>query len=204
MRIAAGRYLAEHILDAHYVELPGDDHWWWLGDSDTIMEEIEGFISRLKRAPSTDRFLATILCIKFESKNNPSNELRSQVESLISQDVKKHRGRWMKNGGQTYLSTFDGPSRAIHCALSLNQIARQSGVSLRIVLHSGECSFKDEELRGEAVEIAKSALQLANDDSVLVSRTVKDLVVGAGFSFEGRGRALLKNKLGTWQFYQVK
>jgi DNA-binding SARP family transcriptional activator/pimeloyl-ACP methyl ester carboxylesterase len=203
-RIAAGRYLAEHIPGARYVELPGDDDWWWLGDTDSIIKEIEGFISKLKHAPSPDRFLATILCIRWEQKKNASPELRGQVESLISQQVKKQRGRWIKNDSQIYLSTFDGPSRAIQSALRLNQIARQRGIPLRIVLHSGECFFKEEELHGEAVEIAKSALQFATEDFVLASRTVKDLVVGAGFSFESRSKALLKSKLGIWQFYQVR
>jgi class 3 adenylate cyclase len=168
------------------------------------MKEIEGFISKLKHAPSPDRFLATILCIRWEHKQSPSQELSRQVESLIRQQVEKQRGRWIKSDGQIYLSTFDGPSRAIQCALRLSQIARQRGIPLRIVLHSGECFFKDEQLQGEAVEIAKSALQFATEDFVLASRTVKDLVVGAGFSFESRSKALLKSKLGIWQFYRVQ
>jgi hypothetical protein len=204
MHIAVGRYLAEHIPDVHYVELPGDDHWWWLGDSDAIMREIESFISRLKDATSTDRLLATILCVGWEPKKNSSQALRSQVESLISQEVKKHRGRGMKSTGNTFLSTFDGPSRAIQCALRLRQTALQRGFALRIVLHSGECLFTEQQIRGEAVEIAKAALEVASEDGVLVSRTVKDLVVGAGFSFESRGKTFLKHKLGNWQFYQVE
>lgn len=203
-RIVAGRYLAEHIPGARYVELPGDDDWWWLGDTDSIMKEIESFISKLKHVPSPDRFLATILCIRWEQKKNSSVELRGQVESFISQQVKKQRGRWIKSDSQIYLSTFDGPSRAIQCALRLNQIARQRRIPFQIVLHSGECYFIDEKLHGEAVEIAKSALELADEDRVLVSRTVKDLVIGAGFSFESLVKSSLKSERGTWQFYQVK
>ena len=106
MRVAAGRYLAEHIPEARYVELSGDDHWWWLGDVDSVVKEIEVFISELKPTSSADRSLATILCVGVEQQEDPSGELHHQVKSMINSQVQRYRGRRMKNVEQIYLSTF--------------------------------------------------------------------------------------------------
>jgi hypothetical protein len=202
MRVAAGRYLAEHIPEARYVELPGDDHWWWLGDVDAVMRTIEAFISGLKPVSSTDRLLATILCLRLERKDDSSAELHNRLESMITREIKRYQGRRMSNARQIILSTFDGPSRAIQCALALRHIGHQNGIPFPITLHSGECLVVGKQLGGEAVEIAKAALRVAGRESVLVSRTVKDLVVGAGFSFEKRGVILFGEEL--WEFFQVE
>lgn len=202
MRVAAGRYLAEHIPEARYVELRGDDHWWWLGDVDSVVKEVEAFISSLKPASPIDRSLATILCVELEEQEDPSGELHDQVKRVIDYQVQQYHGRRVKNMGQVYLSTFDRPSRAIQCALILCQMGRQNGLPLRIALHSGECYSADEQLRGEAVEIAQAALGMAVEQCVLVSRTVKDLVVGAGFTFERRGVIPFGKEF--WDFFQVE
>jgi hypothetical protein len=203
VRVEAGRYLAGHIPGARYAELSGDDHWWWLGDVDSVIKEIETFISNLNPTSPVDRSLATILCIELEQQKDPVGELPHQVKSMIDYQVERYRGRRMKNMGHLYLSTFDGPSRAIQCALTLCQVGRQNGYPLRITLHSGECFFVGEQLRGEAVEIAQAAIGIAGGEQcVLISRTVKDLVVGAGFNFKRHGVVAIGKEL--WDFYQVE
>lgn len=202
MRVEAGRYLAEHIPDARYVELSGDDHWWWLGDVDGVMSTIEAFISSLKSISSTDRLLATILCVRLERQDDPSGGLNKWLESMITREIKRYRGRRMSNARQIILSTFDGPSRAIQCALALHHIGHQHGIPFSITVHTGECFVVGNQLGGEAVEIAKAALRVAGGESVLVSRTVKDLVVGAGFTFEKHGAISFGKEL--WEFYQVE
>jgi DNA-binding SARP family transcriptional activator/pimeloyl-ACP methyl ester carboxylesterase len=202
MRVAAGRYIAENIPDARYVELPGDDHWWWLGDVDGVMRTIEAFISSLKSVSSTDRLLATILCIRLERKDDSAGELYKRLESIFNREIKRYQGYRMRNSRQIVLSTFDGPSRAIQCALTLHRIGRQNGIPFPITLHTGECLVVGSQLSGEALEIAKAALSVAGSESVLVSRTVKDLVVGAGFTFEKHGAISFGNEL--WEFYQVE
>jgi DNA-binding SARP family transcriptional activator/pimeloyl-ACP methyl ester carboxylesterase len=202
MRVEAGRYLAEHIPDARYVELSGDDHWWWLGDVDAVMRTIQAFISSLKYVSSIDRLLATILCVRLQRKDDSSGGLNNQLESMITREIERYQGRRMSNARQTILSTFDGPSRAIQCALALLHIGHQHGIPFSITLHTGECIVAGNQLGGEAVEIAKAALRVAGGERVLVSRTVKDLVVGAGFTFEKHGAISFGKEL--WEFYQVE
>ena len=202
-RVESGRYLAKNIPGARYVELPGDDHWWWMGNSDAVINEMETFIAKLKPPTSVDRSLATILCLGILRKEDISSGLVTWLEDSIRREVKRFHGQQAKGGKHLYLAAFDGPSRAIQCGVTLRLLASQRRIPIRVTLHTGECLLADEDLRGSAVEIAVAMEDVANEGEVLVSRTVKDLVVGAGFSFEGRGTHLFSEKLGTWELFEV-
>ena len=202
-RVGSGRYLAEHIPGARYVELPGQDHWWWLGDSDAVINEIQSFIANLKPPTTVDRTLVTVLCLGILQEKGISSGLPSWLEDAIQREVRRFNGRQVKGSKNIYLAAFDGPSRAIQCSVALSQIPSQLRIPMRVALHTGECLFADGELRGSTVEIAMAVMDVAKEGEVLVSRTVKDLVVGAGFSFESRGTYLFAEMLGTWEIFKV-
>lgn len=202
-RIEAGRYLAEKIPGAHFVELPGQDHWWWLGDSEQVFKEIELFITNIKPAASIEQTLVTILCIGICQDKAITNNERIWLDDMFSREVKKFSGQLIQGDENYFLAVFDGPSRALRCGVQLSQASAHHSVPLRIALHTGECILKDGELQGAAKEIAISILEAANENEVLVTRTVKDLVVGAGFSFEGRGIHPYGEKLGVWELFTI-
>lgn len=119
-------------------------------------------------------------------------------ERSVRQQLERYRGVLRVKSQNLYFATFDGPSRTLQCAQVLNRLAQQSDLSVRIALHTGECLIAENELRGPAVEIAKAVMQTAEEGEVWLSHTVKDLVVGAGFSFVAQGTLQLKGELGTW------
>jgi len=203
IRVGAGRYLAEHLPQARYIELPGDDHWWWLGDVQQLMQEMEGFVKGLKPAVVPDRALATILYLETCQTSSRSEASHDGLERAVREQAGAFRGRLRTQAQDRYLITFDGPSRAIQCSLALVREARLHGASVRIGLHSGECLIQGDRVQGPAVEVTREIMQAAEEGEVWLSRTVKDLVVGAGFSFEGRGELKLGGELGNWVVYRV-
>jgi DNA-binding SARP family transcriptional activator/pimeloyl-ACP methyl ester carboxylesterase len=204
IQVQAGRYLAEHIPQARYVELEGCDHWFWLGDTQSILGEMGSFVSGLKPPTKLDRTLATILCMEITQKPDPRGEQPRWSGYAIRQQIERLRGKLWKENPDTYIATFDGPSRALQCGRALSRQARQHSLSTRIALHTGECQIADDELRGAAVEIAETIMRAAEVGEVWLSRTVKDLVVGANFSFEERGGLQIKGGLGTWQLFKLE
>ena len=201
--VESGRYLAENIPGALYIELPGNDHWWWLGNSEAIIREMETFIAILKPPTVVDRVLVTVLSLGILRKEDMSSGLISWLEDAIQREVKRFYGKQVKGGKELYLTAFDGPNRAIQCGVALSQMASQRRIPVRTALHTGECLLADGELQGPAMEIAVAIMEVAEEGEVLVSRTVKDLVVGAGFSFEDRGIHLLAEKFGIWELFKV-
>ncbi len=201
MRLPAGRYLAEHIPGARFIELPGDDHWWWLGDVPAVMEPVARFLAELKSLPASDRSLATILCLRTPGGADSARGGFVRLESKIGAEIERFHGRRRQDARQILLATFDRPSRAIGCALALHQLGLGQGINLPITLHTGECIVVGEQLGGQALEIGKAALRVAGQGGVVVSRTVKDLVVGAGFSFERAGAIRYGNE--RWEFFKV-
>lgn len=202
-RIEAGRYLADKIPRAYFVELPGQDHWWWLGDSEQFFKEIELFITNIKPAASIEQTLVTILCIGMCQEKVITNNECIWLDDMFRREVKKFSGQLIQGDENYFLAVFDGPSRALRCGVQLSQTSAHHRVPLRIALHTGECNLKDGELQGAAKEIAIYILEAAKENEVLVTRTVKDLVVGAGFSFEGRGIHSFGKKLGDWELFTI-
>jgi class 3 adenylate cyclase/pimeloyl-ACP methyl ester carboxylesterase len=210
MPVQHGRYLAEHIPNARYVELPGADHLWWL-DGDAILDEIGSFLTGARAAPATDRVLATVLFTDLVDSTTRAAELgdrrwRDLVEAhdgLVRARLERHRGTEVKTLGDGFLATFDGPGRAIRCACDVRDAVRTLGLELRAGLHTGECEVSADDISGIAVNIGARVGATAGPGEVLVSQTVKDLVAGSGLDFEDRGPHDLKGVPGPWRLYAV-
>lgn len=202
IRVQAGRYLAEHLPQARYLELPGDDHWWWLGDMQQLMQEMESFVKGLRPAANPDRALATILYLEICQNPGRSEAAQDGLERAVREQAGAFRGRLRARVQDRYLVTFDGPSRAIQCSQALIREAQRQSAAVRIGLHSGECLIQGDRVQGPAVEVARKVMQAADEGEVWLSRTVKDLVVGAGFSFEEQGELKLGGDLGEWVVYK--
>ncbi|HXE45196.1 MAG TPA: adenylate/guanylate cyclase domain-containing protein [Conexibacter sp.] len=202
-------YLAEHIPGARYVELEGRDNLIVVGDSDGLLAEVERFLTGTHTPPEPDRVLATVMFTDIVGSTETAarigdrawRELLARHDDLSRAQLAHHRGRAVKSLGDGFLATFDGPARAIRCALELREVVRELGVELRAGLHTGECDAMGEDLSGLAVHIGARVGALAAPSEVLVSNTVKDLVVGSGIGFADRGEHALKGVPGTWRLW---
>jgi class 3 adenylate cyclase len=210
MPVQHGRYLAEHIPGARYVELPRADHLWWI-DGDDILEEIESFLGGASADADIDRALATVMFTDIVDSTTRAAELgdrrwRDLVEEhdrLIRGRLERYRGREVKTLGDGFLATFDGPGRAIRCAVDVRDSVRALGLELRAGLHTGECEITGQDISGIAVNIGARVGAEAAPGEVLVSQTVKDLVAGSGLDFEERGERELRGVPGSWRLYSV-
>jgi class 3 adenylate cyclase len=209
--IGNSRYLAEHIPGAHLVELPGGDHIVWAG-FDEIADHIEEFLTGRRTESEPDRLLATVLFTDIVGSTRRSAEigdrrwsqLLDQHDRIVRAELERFRGREVKTIGDGFLATFDGPARAIRCALAVCQAVRGLGIEVRAGLHSGECEVRGEDVGGIAVAIGARVAELAGPGEVLVSSTVKDLVVGSGIGFADRGVHSLKGVPGSWRLLAVE
>jgi pimeloyl-ACP methyl ester carboxylesterase len=205
------REMAEAIPEAQYVELPGQDHIPWVGEGDRVLAEVEEFLTGARHAGEVDRILATVVFTDIVDSTAKATELgdsgwRSLLEShdqLVRERLRSYRGHEVKTLGDGFLITFDGPARAIHCARSIVGQAPQLGVEVRAGLHTGECELVDHDVSGVAVNIGARVGAIAGGGEVLVSSTVKDLVVGSGIEFEDRGLHTLKGVPGDWHLFAV-
>ena len=209
--VESGRYLAERIPDAKYVEVPGDDHFPFVGDIDSIVDEIEEFLTGSRRARGPDRVLATVLFTDIVGSTERAAELgdRRWTELLAEHhritrvELDRHRGKVVRIAGDGTLSTFDGPARAVNCALAIRRALAPLGIEIRAGLHTGEIELSETGVEGIAVHIGARVASLAAPGEVLASSTVKDLVVGSGIAFADGGRHELKGVPGEWQVYAV-
>jgi len=205
------RYLAEHIPDAKYVELSGADYFVFLGDSETALREIEGFVSGVAAPPESDRLLATVLFTDIVGSTQLASELgdrrwREVLDAqrrLVRGELARYQGREIDTAGDGFLATFDGPARAVRCACVLRDAVRELGIEIRAGLHTGEVEALEGGLAGVAVHIGQRVLAVASPSEVLVSSTVKDLAVGSGLEFEDRGLHSLKGVPEEWRLYAV-
>ncbi len=210
--VEQGRYLAEHISKAKYVELPGDDHAPWIGDQDAILDEIEEFLTGVRHGPDPDRVLATVLFTDIVGSTQRAVELGDRrwrdlldgYYGVAHKELGRFRGREVKTTGDGFLATFDGPARGIRCACAIGDGARQLGIDSRAGLHTGECEVMGEDVGGIAVHIGARVAAEAGAGEVLVSSTVKDLVAGSGISFQDRGIHALKGVPGDWRLFAVQ
>jgi class 3 adenylate cyclase len=209
--VAHGRYLAEHIEGAKYVELDGADSFLFAGDADRVVDEIEAFLTGSAPSPHHDRMLATVLFTDIVGSTRRAAEIGDHAwhalldahEGAAARLVERHRGRLVKSTGDGLLATFDGPSRAIDCALALQEDGRRAGIQLRAGLHTGEVELRGDDIGGIAVHIASRIQSLAAPDQVLVSRTVNDLVAGSDIHFEEPVERELKGIPGRWKLFSV-
>jgi class 3 adenylate cyclase len=207
-----GRWLAEHLPNARLVELPGDDHPPWFGDSEAVLGEIEEFLTGSRTAVEPDRVLATVLFTDIVDSTGTAAELgdRRWRETLEAHAEATRRaldefgGREIKSTGDGFLATFDGPARGIRCAQAVISASRPLGIRIRAGLHTGECELIGDDIGGIAVHIAARISSLAAADEVLVSRTVRDLVAGSGVRFADHGRHELRGVPGEWDVLAVR
>jgi class 3 adenylate cyclase len=210
--VEVARYMAERIPGAKYVELPGDDHLWFVGDTDSVIDEIEEFLTGTRSPAEPDRVLATVMFTDIVDSTRRAAELgdrdwRGLVErhdQLIRQQLERYRGREVKTMGDGFLATFDGPARGIRAAVDSRDAVRDLGIEIRAGLHTGEVEVMKGDVRGLAVNIGARVGSAAEPGEVLVSRTVTDLVVGSGIKFADRGLHSLKGVPGEWQLYAVE
>jgi pimeloyl-ACP methyl ester carboxylesterase len=209
VNVAEGRYIAAKIPGARFVELAGADHWISAGDTDAIADEIEEFLTGTRPAPELDRVLATVLFTDIVGSTERAAELgdrrwRELVgahEAAVRRELDRFRGREVDTAGDGFLAAFDGPARAVRCALSAGEAVRELGVEIRAGIHTGECELDGPKVRGIAVHTGARIASLAGPGEVLVSQTVKDLVSGSGLAFEDRGVHDLKGVPGEWRVY---
>ena len=213
MPVAAGRYLAEHIPEARYVEIPGTDHLVLDNETqDVIADEIEEFLTGVRPAPEPDRVLATVLFTDIVGSTEHASaigdrkwvDLLAAHNELAKREIDRFRGRAVKSTGDGVLATFDGPGRAIRCAQAISSGVNDLGIKVRAGLHTGECELLGADVGGIAVHIAARVASLAGADEVFVSSTVKDLVAGSGIQFEERGSRALKGVPDEWRIFAVR
>ncbi len=211
VKVEEGRWIAGRIPGARFVELAGDDHLPWVGDQDAVLDEIEEFLTGVRRGPEPDRVLATVLFTDIVGATDRAAELgdgrwRGLLErfyALVRAELRRFRGREVDTAGDGVLATFDGPARAVRAAWAIRDAIRTLGLEVRSGLHTGEVQILGEKVTGIAVHIGARVAGMAGPGEVLVSSTVRDLVSGSGIAFEDRGPHALKGVPETWRLFAV-
>ncbi|HEX3243589.1 MAG TPA: adenylate/guanylate cyclase domain-containing protein [Solirubrobacterales bacterium] len=211
VRVGQARYLAEHIRGARYVELPGSDHLVWVGDQDAILSEVEEFLLGSHLGPEPERALATVLFTDIVGSTETAaelgdrrwRELLERHDAIVRRQLQVHRGREVKTMGDGFLATFDGPARAIRCAADFREELASIGIEIRVGIHTGEVELIGDDVGGMAVNIGARIGALADAGELLVSSTVRELVVGSGLEFDDRGPHTLKGAPGEWRLFAV-
>ncbi len=209
---AWSRTVAENIPGARVVELEGEDHLFCAGDQQAVLDEIEEFLTGRLSTPASDRVLATVLFTDMVGSTEHAaaagdqrwREVLERHQRVAAREVGRHRGRVIKTTGDGILASFDGPARAVRAGISLRDAApSELGVQLRVGVHTGECEAIGDDLGGIGVHIAARVQAAAEPGEVLVSSTVKDLVVGSGLRFADRGEHALKGLPDPWRLHAV-
>ena len=211
LKVEEGRYVAERIPGARYVELPGRDHLPFVGDQDAILDEVEEFLTGVRHTMEPDRVLATVLFTQIVHSQEHAERLGlerweallDRLRAHVRKEIEWFRGREIDMIGDRPLAIFDGPARAIRCASAISEYASRLGVSMRAGLHTGECDMVDGKVGGIAAEIGAQVANRAAPDEVLVSSTVRDLVAGSGIRFEDRNMHRLGDVPGEWRLFAV-
>jgi pimeloyl-ACP methyl ester carboxylesterase len=209
VNVEEARFLAQHIPGARLIELPGDDHLPWVGDSDRLLDEVQEFLTGVRPAQDVDRVLATVLVTDIVG----STELAARIgdrgwrvlldrhHAMVRKELTRFRGHEVNTAGDGFLATFDGPARAIRCAFGIRDGARELGCAIRAGLHTGEIENAGGQIGGIAVHIGSRVAMAAAANETLVSSTVKDLVTGSGIAFADRGAHALKGVPGEWRLF---
>ncbi len=212
IRTEAARAAFGQIPDVRIVDLPGEDNLMWLGDTDAIIDEIEEFLTGVRPQRPVDRVLATVMFIDVVGSTEELarrgdrdwRDVLDRFRALVRRELVQHRGREINTRGDDFLATFDGPARAVRCAARTAAAASSIGLEIRAGLHTGEIEVTDDDdITGLAVHIGARIASLSEPGEVLVSGTVKDLVLGAGLTFAPRGTYVLKGVPGDWQLFTL-
>jgi len=206
-----GRYLAAHIPGARHVELPGSDTLIWAGDQEAVVAEIEEFVTGARTPRRTDRRLATVLFTDIVDSTRHAasigdaawRALLGRHDSLVRDAIDRAGGQLIKSTGDGVLATFDRPSRAIEAATVIREGIESLGLRIRAGLHTGEIELASGDVAGLAVHVASRVASLAGPSEILVTSTVRDLVLGSGVDLVERGTRVLKGVPGKWRIFQV-
>jgi len=201
LKVEEGRFVASKIPGSKFVELEGTDHLPFVGEQEEILEEIEEFLTGMRGAEEIDRVLATVLSVKISEKE--SQTLENAVNHFCRQ-IELFKGRLISCEDGNILAAFDGPARAIRCAVSINESAQRFEVKIKNGLHTGECEVFGDKYSGFAVELAQSIADESETSEILASRTVKDLVAGSGTNFEDHGVKDFSESQSKWRLFKVK
>jgi class 3 adenylate cyclase len=209
-KVEEGRYIASQIPGARFVEFLGADHSWWTQGKDPILDEIEELVTGVRPAPQPNRVLATVLFTDIVESTKRVRELGDQGwaellgrhHAVVRRELERFRGDEIDTAGDGFLARFDGPARAIRCAVAIRDVVQPLGLELRAGLHTGECELLGDKVAGIAVHTGARVSALAGAGEVLVSETVRDLVAGSGIAFEDRGEHELKG-VGERRIYAV-
>ena len=212
LKVEEGRYVANQIPGARLLELPGDDHLPFVGDQDTMLDEVEEFLTGVRHRPEPDTVLATILYIRIVEVEEQVkrfgdegwNELLRRLRSHIHKEIEWFRGRRVDIEGDRPLAIFDGPARAIRAGIAIKEYASRLNIPMRAGLHTGECEVVDGKVTGLATEVCLQIANEAGPEEVLISNTVKDLVAGSGIEFVERGVHKLAGVAGEWPLFAVR
>lgn len=210
--VGGSRYMAQRIPGAKYVELPGVDHLPWVGDSDALLDEVEEFLTGERHHAPPERALATVLFVDIAGSTERAaalgdrrwRDLLETFHASVRDALARHRGRLVDTAGDSVFASFDGPARAIRCAVAIRDAVRAIGVEVRSGLHTGEVEIVGEKVGGIAVHTGARVAAQAAPGEVLVSSTVKDLVAGSGIRFNDRGAHALKGVPGEWRLHAVE
>ena len=212
VRPEMSHYLADRIPRAKFVELDGTDHLFFTDDADTLLDEIEEFLTGVRPLPAVERVLATVLFTDIVDSTQRAvalgdkrwKELLGRHDAQVRHQLERYHGREVKTTGDGFLARFDGPARAIRCAMAIRDVLRSLGLEVRAGVHTGEVELRDDDISGIAVHIAARVAAAAKAGEVLVSRIVVDLVAGSGLSFASRGEYALKGVAGEWELFAVE
>jgi class 3 adenylate cyclase/pimeloyl-ACP methyl ester carboxylesterase len=205
--LGAGRYLAEHIPNAKLVVLPGDDHIFFVGDTDALVDEIEEFLTGARSGADGDVRTMTVLFTDIVASTEQQarvgprewSRLTDRHDAMVRSALLRHRGHEVKTTGDGFLATFDATGRALRCAADILAGAKDIGLDLRAGVHTGEIEVRGDDIAGMAVTIAKRVCDLAGPGQVLVSETVRSMMLGAGITFTDQGEHQLKGVPGAWK-----
>ena len=211
VEVGNGRYLAERIPDARWVELPGDDFVLWAGDMDAIADEMEEFITGRRIGPEATRIVATVMFTDVVGSTARAGALGDRAwsdllrahDSRLRAQLRRFGGREIDTAGDGFFASFASPTAAIRCAHGVQEAVREIGVEVRIGIHTGECELTGEKLRGVTVHIGSRVAGKAHAGEVVISQTVKDIATGSGFVFEDAGEHELKGVPDRWHLYRV-
>ena len=210
--VEAARDMASRIPGAKFKEYPGDSHSMMLDDMETVLSDIQEFITGERPIDSSDRILATVLFLDIASSTERAAELgdtawRNVLNSyyaIVRKELARFRGKETNTTGDGFLATFDGPARAVRCALAIAVAVRQLGIEIRAGVHTGECELMGDNVGGIAVHTGARIMAKAEPGGVLVSGTVKDLVSGSGIDFQGCGVHQLRGIPGEWKLFAAR
>jgi pimeloyl-ACP methyl ester carboxylesterase len=210
--VEGGRYLARHVVGARLVELDGEDHYLWLGDTDAVVRELEAFIAGRVGHEVPERALATMLFTDIVGSTDRASELGDRTwrallethDDVVRRELDRFRGREVSRMGDGFLATFDGPARAVRCADALIRMLAGLGIRIRTGIHTAEIEVGDDGVRGLGVHVAARIMSLADGDEILVSSVVKDLALGSGLTFASRGSHRLKGVPGEWELFSAQ